>query len=416
MTITINKYKMNISKIKAVMMDLEGVTHSEAFYYQETNAMILFVELSPTSRLLKEDIRLYLADYLSVDMLPKKIISLIKFPIDEHNKINKEKLYELIKDYEFSHVEPITAFEIEVAGIWSNVLNRENIGIHDNFFELGGNVTKALAATAMIEQSFNVEIPYGYFYHAQTVYEFAKAIANHNFCKPKWLSQINKGTGVPIYWMLDGVSILRKHLPDNQEIYVVNTHYDFIKTTHDYVALNKHSTVELMCEEIAKEILEINQGNHCIIGGFSMGSTFACEIAVQLKKQGMMVDLLILLDPLEKSDHASVDKVLLWKFKRWLKSLYYFYFCILPPINFRPDYVLQAYRFLRSKYVKPKYDGRVLLMQKIMKMKLEKRDWFKITNKNNLVFFNLDTTEHVDVVKNKNIQIQWINKIRELIY
>jgi acyl carrier protein len=338
-------------------------------------------------------------------MQPTRIITLTKLPLTASNKVNKRELYGLIKDYERPYVEPTGIFETEVVKVWSSVLNKEKIGIHDNFFELGGDSIAATSATSMIEKIFNVQIPYGYLYQVQTAHLFAKAIEAKNFDKPKWISLINQGGGVPIYWILDGASTLKKFMPDDQQIYVVNTHYD-------HGTVNRKLTVELICNEFSQEILKINKGNHCIIGGFSMGATFACEIAQQLKKSGMNIDLLILLDPSEKLD-TSEDTDLLWKCKRWFKSMYYLYTNSAPPDNFKNDHVLQFYKGIRKKYSRFKYDGKVLLMQKIMDVDFEKREWPKVTDAANLIFTTLDTKDHLAVVNDDNIQLQWINKIKE---
>jgi hypothetical protein len=221
------------------------------------------------------------------------------------------------------------------------------------------------------------------------------------------LSLINRGHGsVPIYWILNGTSTLKNHLPNHQEIYKINTHYDR-KTI-----FNNSLTIEIICQEFSDAIFKNNKGNHCIIGGFSIGARFAYETAQQLKKHGMVIDLLILLDPVENKD----DKVEFGDTCNKIKSLYYIYTKSLPPDKFRKENIYQFYKSLRRKHLLYKYEGKVLLMQKRINISFENRDWLKIANPTNLTFVTLDTDDHMDVVYNSDVQLQWINKIKEQIY
>jgi pimeloyl-ACP methyl ester carboxylesterase len=257
----------------------------------------------------------------------------------------------------------------------------------------------------MLEKIFNIKIPYGYFYQAQTVYYLAQAIQSNNFNRPlKWLSLINQGGGVPIYWLLNGEDTLRKHLPDDQEIYRINTHYD-----HDMP--DRKLTVEGICNEFVKEILQINRGDRCIVGGFSMGARFAYEIAKQLKKSGINIDLLILLDP---SEPKAEKQFKLGDTYQQIKSLYYIYTNSLPAD--KREHIYQFYKYLKNKHSLSQYDGKVLLMQRVINVAFEERDWPKITDDANLIFSTLEIDDHLEVVNDENIQLHWVNKIKEHIY
>ena len=146
------------------------------------------------------------------------------------------------------------------------------------------------------------------------------------------LSLINRGHGgAPLYWILNGTSTLKKHLPHHQEIYKINTHYD------REAILSNSLTIEVICKEISAEILKHNRGRHCIIGGFSIGARFAYEIAQQLKKHGIIIDLLILLDPVENKG----EKIELGDTLNKIKSLYYTHTRSLPPDNFKKEHIYQ---------------------------------------------------------------------------
>jgi acyl carrier protein len=403
--IKISGRRIDLSEIDSIVMELSGVTNSAALYYDETKSIILFVEISKNNSLPKEVLSKHLSDNLPFYMQPTKIITLSNLPLTPSFKINKKQLYELIKDYERPYVAPTGIYETEVINVFCKVLNKEKIGIHDNFFELGGDSIAATSTNVMLEKIFHIKIPYGYLYQAQTAELVAKAIQNNNFEKQlKWLSLVNSGSGVPIYWV--GEDSIRKYLPDDQEIYRIGTHYD-------HGELDKNLTVELICSEFTEEILKVNKGNHCIVGGFSMGARYALEVSHQLKKAGMNIDLLILLDPSESKERKffKIGDVV----KRFISN-FYFLTNITPPESFKTIHVFQYHRTLRNKYKISKYDGKVLLFQRRLDVPFEERDWPKITDSSNLIFHQLELDDHFEVVSNSEIQLQWANKIKECIY
>lgn len=397
--------RIDLAEIDSIVMGLPWVTNSAALYYEETKSIILFVEISKVNSLSKEELHKHLSDNLPFYMQPTRVIILSSLPLTASYKVNKKELYELIKNYERPYVEPIGIFETEVVNVWCKVLNKERIGIHDNFFELGGDSITAISASVMLEKIFTIEIPFGYLYQAQTAQVFAQAIQLKDFYKPlKWLSLISQGSGVPIYWV--GEYNIKNYLPDDQEIYRVSTHYD-----HGELDINL--TVELICSEYVKEILQINRGNHCIVGGFSMGARFALEIAQQLKKSGMTIDLLILLDPSEQKTKKLFPVRDIFN---QIRSKYYFLTNSLPPESFKKTHVYQYYKLLRKKYLLSKYDGKVLLLQRRLKVDFDDREWPKITDASTLIFHTLEIDDHFEIVTNSEIQLEWTNKIKENIY
>jgi amino acid adenylation domain-containing protein/FkbH-like protein len=75
-------------------------------------------------------------------------------------------------------VSPRTAIEEMVAGVWSQLLNRDRIGIHDNFFALGGHSLLATQSVARVRQTLGVELPLRAMFEAPTVAQFALRIEN----------------------------------------------------------------------------------------------------------------------------------------------------------------------------------------------------------------------------------------------
>ncbi|MCF7849347.1 MAG: amino acid adenylation domain-containing protein, partial [Kiritimatiellales bacterium] len=133
------------------------------------------VELSSLRNLLKKN----LPDY----MIPSAFVALERIPLTPSGKTDRKALPEpgigaLAASTEY--VAPRNALERVLASAWSEVLNRDEVGIHDNFFELGGHslllvqvMNKAAAA--------GVELSIQQIFRHQTIAELAVAIGGEAF-------------------------------------------------------------------------------------------------------------------------------------------------------------------------------------------------------------------------------------------
>ena len=66
--------------------------------------------------------------------------------------------------------------ETEVAAIWAEVLNLDQVGVHDNFFELGGDSLLATQIIARVLQRLNVNIPMGNLFESPSVASMAEYV------------------------------------------------------------------------------------------------------------------------------------------------------------------------------------------------------------------------------------------------
>jgi amino acid adenylation domain-containing protein len=100
---------------------------------------------------LREELGKKLPDY----MVPSVFVPLEALPITTNGKLDYRALpAPTMKRPELPtpYLAPSTEFERQIALIWADLLDLDEVGVHDNFFELGGNSLMAVKAAALIER------------------------------------------------------------------------------------------------------------------------------------------------------------------------------------------------------------------------------------------------------------------------
>jgi amino acid adenylation domain-containing protein len=95
-------------------------------------------------------LRSFLAQHLPAYMLPERIACIERLPLNPNGKVDRPALIRLAAETALSakREAPVGPVEMHVAKLWSELLQREDIGRDDNFFALGGN---SLLATRLVE-------------------------------------------------------------------------------------------------------------------------------------------------------------------------------------------------------------------------------------------------------------------------
>ncbi len=110
-------------------------------------------------------------------MVPSHFVRLDALPLTPNGKLNRGALPEPVLraglDDERSYTEPGTELEQALAGIWGEVLGREQVGIHDDFFHLGGDSIVLLRLASRIHNQLGMETELKELYTHRTISELA---------------------------------------------------------------------------------------------------------------------------------------------------------------------------------------------------------------------------------------------------
>jgi amino acid adenylation domain-containing protein/non-ribosomal peptide synthase protein (TIGR01720 family) len=121
----------------------------------------------------------FLKGRLPESLLPAAFVQLTSFPLTSSGKVDRRQLPapERVRPELASSYEPArTPTEQALVEIWSEVLGREQIGIHDNFFELGGHSLLATQVVSRIRQVMGSEIALRRVFEAPTIHELASSM------------------------------------------------------------------------------------------------------------------------------------------------------------------------------------------------------------------------------------------------
>jgi amino acid adenylation domain-containing protein len=123
--------------------------------------------------------RAQLATTLPDVMIPATFVPMRELPRTITGKVDRKALPasdNMAHEGRPGHVPPRTVTEEVLAGLWSQLLMVERIGVADGFFELGGHSIVAMQLLARINDVFGVEIPLATLFDAPTLAVLAAAV------------------------------------------------------------------------------------------------------------------------------------------------------------------------------------------------------------------------------------------------
>jgi amino acid adenylation domain-containing protein len=119
-----------------------------------------------------KELRRFLNQRLPEYMMPSVFVQLDELPLTPNGKVDRRALpvpefsqVKLQQDF----IEPRDSIEIIMAGIWSDLLGLERVGILDDFFELGGHSMLAAQIISRVRDAFHVELPLSSIFEKPTV-------------------------------------------------------------------------------------------------------------------------------------------------------------------------------------------------------------------------------------------------------
>jgi len=301
---------LNISAIKEAVViareDIPGDKRLVAYVVSKRDP-------APTT----SELRHYLQEKLSDDMLPSVFVFLDTLPLTPNGKVDRLALPApdgSKPEMKATFVAPRNDVERELTQIWEALLGIQPIGVKDNFFDLDGDSLLAVDLFAQIEQKFGKKLPLATLFQSDTIEALAKIIRPQeeltsgnqvlisdkaqDKSKTPWSSLVEiqpNGSKPPLFCMhpmageLLGYRTLAPHLGADQPVYGLQP--------QGLDGKQPPSTcLEDMASHYIQEIQTIQRNGPYFLVGYSFGGIVAFEVAQQLHRQREKVGILVMID------------------------------------------------------------------------------------------------------------------------
>ncbi|MCX6033081.1 MAG: AMP-binding protein [Chloroflexi bacterium] len=167
--VKIRGYRVQPEEVEAALTNLANIAEA-AVIARETRAgekqLIAYCAAvaypPPTASALRDALLTRLPDY----MVPARFVVLEKLPRNAIGKVDRAALPPpdaARPELRTSFVAPHNELEQQIADIWAELLELEEMGVDDNFFELGGDSLSAMRMLLAVEQSLGDHVPTEFF-------------------------------------------------------------------------------------------------------------------------------------------------------------------------------------------------------------------------------------------------------------
>jgi thioesterase domain-containing protein len=306
--VKIRGFRIEPAEIESVLARHPAVREAFVTVPEEAERrLVAYVVLQPSHT--AAEIRGYLQNRLPEYMVPAQIVVPDTLPKTPNGKLDRRALPppgHLDQETRSGGMAARTPLEEVLVGIWANVLKRDRVGVHDDFFQSGGNSLLALQLLHEINVAFDLELPVRLLFDEPTAAgqarEVGHALAAQNQegrATYAALVPLRPGGTKPPFFLVAGgfggaaellvYAKLARYLDSQQPFYGLRA-----RGVDELV--EPHQTVELMAAEHVREIRAIQPHGPYFIGGSCVGGVVAWEIAQQLRAQGELIGLLVLVD------------------------------------------------------------------------------------------------------------------------
>ncbi|MEU8053386.1 non-ribosomal peptide synthetase/MFS transporter [Micromonospora haikouensis] len=294
--------RIELGEIESALREQPGVTEAAVIVREDTpgdKRLTAYLVGDAEHAALKAALKETLPEY----MVPTAFVTLDALPLSPNGKLDRRALPAPVVTREASValVEPRDDTERLLAGIWSEVLGVDTLGIDDDFFDLGGHSMLATQVVAKIRKAEHGGRPVGVMdlFQQRTIRELAAFMTGdaaddgprrllYELTKP-----IPAGKRVRTYVCVPyggGSAIVYQPLAD--ALPAGNALYSLAIPGHDVGLSEEGLPFEELTRRVADEIVERISGPIVLYGHCGVGSAIVAEVARKVEAAGRELEAL----------------------------------------------------------------------------------------------------------------------------
>ncbi len=184
--VKIRGFRIELGEIEAALNGHPGVREAvvlapaQELGSSRERRLVAYAVPAAEPRPAARDLRAWLKERLPEYMVPSAFVFLDSLPVTANGKLDRKALpapERAASAAEGEAAPPRNPIEEVLAGIWSEILNVDEVGIHDSFFDLGGHSLLATRLVARVRESFGVDLSLRGLFDRPTVHQVAAAVA-----------------------------------------------------------------------------------------------------------------------------------------------------------------------------------------------------------------------------------------------
>lgn len=163
--VKVRGYRVMLDDVETLLAQVPGVGRAAAKVFPTPdgdNRLVGYVTERNGAGLAVSAIRNRLAGQVAGHMVPAQIVIVPELPLTRTGKIDRHALPQPDKArprLDTPYVAPSDELEKQIADIWADLLELDEVGIDDNFFELGGDSILAMRMWLQVEQRLGHAVP-----------------------------------------------------------------------------------------------------------------------------------------------------------------------------------------------------------------------------------------------------------------
>ncbi|MBT9300751.1 non-ribosomal peptide synthetase [Pseudomonas sp. TAE6080] len=211
-------FRVEPEEIEARLLAQDGIAQAVVLIRDTAGGAQLIGYYTASGEQDEQDVKAALAAELPEYMVPAQLIQLDVMPLSPSGKVDRRALPEPVWQVR-EHVEPQTALEQQIAGIWRTVLGLPRIGLRDDFFALGGHSLLATQIISRTRQACDVELPLRTLFEASELGDFAEQVrviqASGQRNQQTAIGKVDRSQPVPLSYSQQRMWFLWQMEPDS---------------------------------------------------------------------------------------------------------------------------------------------------------------------------------------------------------